>query len=119
MLSSPGLHSACLQDTDKLALMGSYNGIKWTAGGGSRLHGEDASARSALIPPDCFFFCCYCCCCFTRCCDSPPGCRFNHEDGAEVRVNTYSQRKDKPRPPPPASSPPPPPPPPPHTPHTH
>lgn len=53
MLSSPGLHTAaaCLQETDTLALIGSYSRIKWTAGGGSRLHGEDAAARSTLIPP--------------------------------------------------------------------
>lgn len=57
MLSSPGLRTAAtrLQDTDKLALIGSYNRVKWTAaaaagGGRGRLHGEDAAARSALIP---------------------------------------------------------------------
>lgn len=53
MLSSPGLRTAAtrLQDTDKLALIGSYNRVKWTAAAGrGRLHDEDAAARSALIP---------------------------------------------------------------------
>lgn len=100
MLSSPGLHTAAarLQDTDKPALIGSYNRIKWTAGAG-RLHGEDAAARSALIPlpaqPP-----------LTAVADSPPGSRFNQGDGAEMRVNTSSQLKDKPRPPPPPPPPP-------------
>lgn len=41
---------ACMHGTDKPALVGSYNRIKWTAAG-CGLHGEDAAARSALIPP--------------------------------------------------------------------
>lgn len=32
----------------KVALVSSYNRVKWTAGGG-RLHGEDAAAGPALI----------------------------------------------------------------------
>lgn len=58
MLSLPGLRTAAtrLQDTDKLALIGSYNRVKWTAAaaacgrGRGRLHGEVAAGRSALIP---------------------------------------------------------------------
>lgn len=52
MLLFPGLHGAAarLKTTHKLALAGSYNRIKWTAGDLLRLHDEDAAARSALIP---------------------------------------------------------------------
>lgn len=45
-----GTADACMHDTDKPALVGSYIRIKWTAGG-CGLHSEDAAARSALIPP--------------------------------------------------------------------
>lgn len=64
MLSSPGMHTARLHSTDTLELIGSYNRVKWmassaaAAGGGGRLHGEDAVARSALIPlPACLPAC--------------------------------------------------------------
>lgn len=93
-----GTADACLHDTDKPALIGSYKCIKWTAGGAG-LHSEDAAVRSARIPPPADW-CCRC--------DSPTNCCcFNQGDGAEVRVNACSQRKDKPSPPAPPTPPPP------------